>query len=159
VTPHQGTLDKLAFLAQVVAKEARHLNATTARLFNTPFTFERAATLDSDPDLAERVDAFVARFGRLQDTLGDKLLPALMAALGENPAPQIDMLDRAERLNLLPSAEDWMSWRLLRNQMIHEYVDDLNLLADALETAREAVPSLTQAAEAMIAEIERRGWS
>jgi hypothetical protein len=26
-------------------------------------------------------DAFVARFGRLQDTLGDKLLPALLKVL------------------------------------------------------------------------------
>jgi hypothetical protein len=159
MTPRQATQHRLSFLARVVAKEARHLNATAARLFSTPFTFERASKLDSDPDLSERVDAFVARFGRLQDTLGDKLLPALMTALGENLAPKIDVLDRAERLGLIPSAEAWMQWRVLRNQMVHEYVDDLRLLADALETAREAVPSLTQAAEAMIAEIERRGWS
>ena len=31
-----------------------------------------------DIDLAERVDAFVARFGRLQDTAADKLLPELL---------------------------------------------------------------------------------
>jgi hypothetical protein len=159
MTPRDATQDRLSFLARVVTKEVRHLSNTTDRLFSTPFTLERAIALDSDHDLAERVDAFVARFARLQDTLGDKLLPTLMTALGENPAPKIDMLDHAERLGLIPSAQAWMQWRLLRNQMIHDYVDDLNLLADALETAREAVPSLPQAAEAMVAEIKRRGWS
>jgi len=33
--------------------------------------------------LAERLDAFAARFARLQDTAGDKLLPALLTWLGE----------------------------------------------------------------------------
>jgi hypothetical protein len=53
--------------------------------------------MDSDEDLAERVEAFVSRFGRLQDTLGDKLLPNLLVFVGERPATVIDNLDRAER--------------------------------------------------------------
>jgi hypothetical protein len=43
----------------------------------------RAGTLRQDPEMSERVDAFVARFGRLQDTLGDKLLPRLLQWLAE----------------------------------------------------------------------------
>ena len=39
-----------------------------------------------------KVEAFVSRFCRLQDTLGDKLLPALLKALGEP--------DRALLINL-----------------------------------------------------------
>lgn len=62
-------------LAQRLAGDQAHL-----RLFGEPFTLERAGQLEHDPDLAERVDAFV---GRLQDTQGDKLLPRLLAALGE----------------------------------------------------------------------------
>ena len=46
-------------------------------------TPERAASLRTDIDLAERTDAFVARFGRLQDTVADKLLPALLDGLAE----------------------------------------------------------------------------
>jgi len=38
-------------------------------------TIEQLATLDTDDSLAERVEAFAARFVRLQDTLSDKLLP------------------------------------------------------------------------------------
>ena len=114
---------------------ARHLATTTERLFTVPFTPQRVADLEHEPDLAERVDAFVSRFGRLQDTLGDKLLPVLLSALGEKTAAVIDNLDRAERLGLIPSAEQWMEMRKLRNQMVHDYVEDPLVLADALETA------------------------
>ncbi|WP_157267757.1 hypothetical protein [Azohydromonas aeria] len=71
--------ERLLFLARVVEREARYLADTDGRLFELPMTLDRAATLPQDSLLAERVDAFVARFARLQDTLGDKLLPALLA--------------------------------------------------------------------------------
>lgn len=71
--------------------------------------------LESNPDLAERVDAFVGRFGRLQDTIGDKLLPSLLVLLGERPSAAIDNLDRAERLGFIKSTEDWMTMRALRD--------------------------------------------
>jgi len=158
VTLPANTRARLRFLIRVVIKEARHLETTNKRLFDKPFTKQQAASLDADPELAERVDAFVARFGRLQDTLGDKLLPALLAALGERPMPVIDRLDRAERLGLIPSSAQWMEIRQLRNQMIHEYVEDLSVLADALEMAHDSVAILVAASEAMVAEIERRGW-
>ncbi|BAO81810.1 DNA-binding protein [Serpentinimonas raichei] len=77
---------RLQFLVRVVRKECQHLASTDQRLFAEPFSPQRAAQLQTDPDLAERVEAFVARFGRLQDTLGDKLLPVLLLALGETPA-------------------------------------------------------------------------
>ena len=53
--------------------------------YSQPFSKERAATLPTDGLLSERVEAFVSRFSRLQDTLGDKLIPQLLMALGENP--------------------------------------------------------------------------
>lgn len=62
--------EKLRFLAESVQAEARHLATTDGRLFAQAMTAERAASLSIDIDLAERVDAFVARFGRLQDTGG-----------------------------------------------------------------------------------------
>lgn len=149
---------RLQFLMRVVRKECRHLTSTDQRIFGDPFTQERAGRLETDPDLAERVDAFVGRFGRLQDTLGDKLLPVLLVALGETPAAAIDNLDRAERLGLIVSADEWMTLRKLRNQMVHEYVEDLAVLASALQTAHDFVPVLTNAANNLIAEIEQRNW-
>ena len=79
----------------------------------------------ADPLLAERLDAFVARFGRLQDTVGDKLLPSLLMALAEPVGPAIDNLDKAEKFGWIESTEDWMEMRRLRNQMVHEYIEDV----------------------------------
>ena len=149
---------RLQFLKRVVRKECQHLVTTDQRLFGTLFTLARACQLETDPDLAERVEAFVGRFGRLQDTLGDKLLPVLLVALGETPAAAIDNLDRAERLGLIVSADEWMTLRKLRNQMVHEYVEDLAVLASALQTGHDFVPVLTYAANKLIAEIEQRNW-
>lgn len=149
---------RLQFLARVVRKECKHLATTDQRLFGDLFSLEKVARLEEDPDLAERVEAFVGRFGRLQDTIGDKLLPLLLSALGEKPSAAIDNLDRAERLGLLGSADEWMVMRGLRNQMVHEYVEDPVMLSSALQTGHEFVPSLMATACKMIAEIEMRGW-
>lgn len=149
---------RIKFLLRVVRKECKHLAITDQRLFHQPFTIETASKLESDVDLAERVEAFVGRFARLQDTVGDKLLPVLLKALGENVASAIDNLDRAERLGLLQSADDWMTMRQLRNQMVHEYVEDLAVLSAALSSGHTFVAQLINAAANMIAEVERRGW-
>ncbi len=151
-------VQRLAFLARVIRKECRHLEATDGRLFGEPFTRERALLLEDDAELAERVEAFVGRFGRLQDTLGDKLLPVLLVALGEKSGAVMDNLDRAERLGLLSSAEAWLAMRNLRNQMVHEYVEEPGLLAGALTAGHDFVPGLLAVAGMMLGEIERRGW-
>ncbi|OHC62802.1 MAG: hypothetical protein A3H93_03135 [Rhodocyclales bacterium RIFCSPLOWO2_02_FULL_63_24] len=148
---------RLQFLARVVSKECRHLATTDRRLFGGLFTLAQAEQLEADADLAERVEAFVGRFGRLQDTVGDKLLPLVLSALGEKASAAIDNLDRAERLGLINSADEWMTMRNLRNQMIHEYVEDPVVLTDALQSGHAFVPALIDAAEKMIAEIESRG--
>jgi len=150
---------RLQFLTRVVRKECKHLTTTDQRLFGGLFTLEQAARLEEDPDMAERVEAFVGRFGRLQDTVGDKLLPLLLSTLGEKSFAAIDNLDRAERLGLLKSADEWMIMRNLRNQMVHEYVEDPVVLSSALKTGHAFVPTLIETANKMCAEIERRGWA
>lgn len=83
---------RLEFLSRVAGKECTHLLDTDRRLFSDLFTIEMAQRVEADPVLAERLDAFVSRFGRLQDTVGDKLLPALLSALAEIPGAAIDNL-------------------------------------------------------------------
>ncbi|WP_294251988.1 hypothetical protein [Propionivibrio sp.] len=125
---------RLQFLSRVVRKECFPLACTDQRLFDKPFSVERAKQLDSDPEQAERVEAFVGRLGRLQDTPGYELLPLILIALGETPATMIDNLDRAERLDLIKSADDGLTMRKQRNQMVHEYAEDPIVLSSALQT-------------------------
>ena len=153
ITPSQTA--RLEFLTRVTHKECKHLLDTDGRLFSNLFTIEDAKKIEIDPMLAERLDAFVARFGRLQDTAGDKLLPALLAALAEKIGPAIDNLDKAEKLGLLESADGWMEMRRLRNQMVHEYIEDLAVLTSALRSGHAFVPELTAAARRCAAEAAR----
>ena len=154
----EGKLARLQALARIAGKELRHLRRTDARLFSRPFTPELAARLEEDDDLAERVDAFVSRFGRLQDTLGDKLLPRYLESLGERPAAFIDNLSRAERLGLIPNAEHWLELRKLRNRMVHEYIEDPAILAAALQEGHQAVAELARVCENLIEAMRSRGW-
>jgi len=153
LSPSQAA--RLEFLARVAVKECRHLLDTDGRLFGDLFTMEMAQRIESDPILAERLDAFVSRFGRLQDTVGDKLLPALLVALAETPGPAIDNLDKAEKLGLMDSADAWLEMRRLRNQMVHEYIEDMAVLSSALRSGHAFVPALVSAAERCVAQARR----
>ncbi len=143
-------LSRLVFLVETVTLEAQHLRQTDLRLFQRSFDAVRAADLRVNVDEAERTDAFVARFGRLQDTLADKLLPELLRCLAEPVGPAIDNLDRAEKLGLLRSADDWVAARKLRNRMVHEYVRNPAELAEALNEGHGLVSLLSDFAAAVV---------
>ena len=136
----------------------RPINVSSASLSLRSGTPVRAGALADNVDEAERVEAFVGRFGRLQDTLGDKLLPLYLQALGERLGATIDNLDRAEKLGLIPASDDWLAMRKLRNQMVHEYIEDRATLADALQAGHEFVPTLSAVVENILADMRARGW-
>ncbi|GHC35301.1 hypothetical protein GCM10008094_30550 [Aidingimonas halophila] len=134
------------------------MELTTQRLFSNVgvLTSQDVTAWIEDVDLSERLDAFVARFGRLQDTIGDKLIPSFLNYLGESVGPAVDNLDKAERFGWIDSADDWYSLRKLRNQMVHEYIEDMVILADALETGRQFVPALKNMSYRLADEVDQR---
>lgn len=135
--------ERLAFLLDTVQREQAHLLLTTTRLFAGKIDAAWVKALEAHPDLAERLDAFVARFARMQDTIGDKLIPELMRHMLETPGSALDNLDRMEKLGLLASVDDWVEARNLRNRLVHEYMQDPAAFAAALNRAAELVPLLT----------------
>ena len=106
--------------------------------------------------MAERLDAFVSRFGRLQDTVTDKLLPALLQAMAEPRGAALENLDRAEKLGWLDSADQWLEMRKLRNQMVHEYIEDRVVLTDALQAGHAFVPMMLAVASRLIGKTQQR---
>ena len=135
-------LARLCFLLDVVAREGHHLVDTHGRLFAEELDAEWLSRLEHDAILAERVDAFAARFGRMQDTLGEKLIPELLRCLAERPGAVLDNLRRLERLDLLASAAEWIEARNLRNRLVHEYVRDPEEFIGALKRSGELVALL-----------------
>jgi uncharacterized protein YutE (UPF0331/DUF86 family) len=83
------------------------------------------------------------------------LLPTLLNALAEKTGLAIDNLDKAEKLGLIESADAWMEMRRLRNQMVHEYIEDLAVLASALRSGHTFVPALVAAARRCVTEAQR----
>ncbi|RLA22762.1 MAG: hypothetical protein DRQ62_07420 [Gammaproteobacteria bacterium] len=153
---NEDKLERLIFLSRVVKKEIYHLNYSAEKVFKDVFTEQRAKRLADDEVLAEQVEAFTSRFCRLQDTIGDKLLPAWLEALGETTRVAIDNLDKAEKIGVLPSVEKWLELRQLRNQMIHEYIEDLTILADALQSAYIHLGFIVDVGESIIQDLENR---
>lgn len=156
MTDEEELAIRIRSLISIVGKELEYLQQTDARLFVEAFTAERAALLDCDAVFSERVEAFVSRFGRLQDTLGDKLVPLYLQLIGEKPKAFVDNLDRMEKLEIVDDADEWPRMRRLRNQMVHEYINDVNMFVKAINEAHEFIPSMVKTVHHLSNDIFRR---
>ena len=119
-------------------KEAAHLRYSQTTLFALPINLAWVQDLSQQPELAEKVEAFVSRFGRLQDHLGDKLLPRLAALMGENSKTLLDTLAIAEKAGWLASADAFIAARKLRNALVHETMLDAQNFLESLFAAQKA---------------------
>lgn len=127
---------------ELAEKEAAHLAYTHRTLFAQPIDLQWVHALVEREDLSEKIDAFVSRFGRLQDHIGEKLIPRFAALLGSEPKSLLDNLAYAERAGWLDSAETFVSARKLRNLLVHEYMAEAELFLESLQAADEATHML-----------------
>lgn len=128
-------------------EEARHF---------TPLQADHKGELSEDQ--VRTLDQLLFRFGKLQDTIGTRLLPAILQIVEEwqENAPFLDKINRAEKLGLLPSVEQWQILRELRNQTAHEYPDQPELVKANLARLLAHVPDLETIYQHMAAWIEQR---
>ncbi len=91
----------------------------------------------NDPEKVETIDAFLFRFSKIQDTMGEKLFPLILEILGEEARnkPFIDILNRLEQLELLPSANKWKELGKIRNLLTHTYPWEQEILTKELKQA------------------------
>lgn len=145
-------------LLRVTAREADYLARTAARVRAQRADLDWVASLPNNDDRSELLDAFVSRYGRLQDTLGDKLVPTMLKASLEQTGSQIDNLLRAEKLGWLASTEEWVALRAIRNRLVHEYVESPERLLEALQTALSGVDLLLRVQRRLQEEALRHNW-
>jgi len=81
------------------------------------------ASVYEDKEKIKTIDAFIFRFIKLQDFMGDKLFKTLLKSVGEykDNMALIDCLDKLEKLDIIETADQWMNYRLIRNKLTHEY--------------------------------------
>lgn len=102
--------------------------------------------VEADLALTRLGDQIVFRFIKLQDTMGNRLIPATLGRLSEpfEDWPMRDRLDRLEKLGVM-SASAWLGWRETRNRLAHEYPDDAALRWAALQQTIRAAGELVAA--------------
>lgn len=127
--------EKAQLSLKVAKKEATHLAYTQNTLFAQQIDLAWISDLEFNE---EKIDAFVSRFGRLQDFLGEKLIPVFANLLSENPKSMLDVLSFAEKMEWLEDAEAFISARKLRNLLVHEYMEDPAIFLDALFSTHKA---------------------
>jgi hypothetical protein len=96
-------------------------------------------------DEIEHIDQFLFRFAKLQDAMGEKLFMLLLEFLKEEHTrakPFIDILNRLEQLGLLENKNVWLELRKVRNNIAHQYEDEPQQAAEALNAIYAAKPIL-----------------
>lgn len=113
----------VAVLAEALAEARKWL----------PFTADSVQHITKEP--LRVLDQVAYRFTKLQDTMGRKVLPTILELAQEPIAPDAtfaEKLNWLERMGALPSAEEWKKLRVARNAIAHEYPDDPELRASAI---------------------------
>lgn len=103
------------------------------------------------------VDQILFRYTKLQDAVGERLIPATLAVLDE-PFEDWPMRDRLNRLEKLGYVDvlNWLSWREIRNRLAHEYPENPGLRFAALLAAINAARALAELYNAWRNRLEAR---
>lgn len=120
---------------ELAKKEMAPLAYTHSTLFAQRIDLQWVLSMSEREDLSEKIDAFVGRFGRLQDHIGEKLIPRFAALLGESPKSLLDVLAYADKFGWVSNAEAFVGARKLRNLLVHEYMADAELFLESLRSA------------------------
>jgi predicted nucleotidyltransferase len=87
-----------------------------------------------DAHAIKNIDQYLFRFSKLQDTTGEKLFRLVVQDFIENIDRMtfIDILNQLEKIEILENAQEWRVLRDIRNNIAHQYDDDPEEMADAL---------------------------
>jgi hypothetical protein len=127
-----------------LAQCERHAEVMNDALLQIPVPLTEAQLREASPELVRRLDQFVLRFTKLQDTLGTHVLRQFAAQVLAEPVEEwafIDVLGLLERRGYL-TVDEWALQRSTRNVLTHEYPDNPLRQALALNAAIDAARQL-----------------
>ncbi len=117
-----------------------------------------AAVEKMDRHLAVFTDAFLKRFESLVSQLQDQVWPRAAAFENEDPVPlsRRDIMELMDKLRVLDSADAFRDIAKLRNRLSHAYIHDPVRIAQRLNEAYAAAPTVLRALETAEAWAARR---
>jgi hypothetical protein len=94
------------------------------------FPLTKASYESFDDNHVSYLDQFLYRFSKLQDSIGQKLFKAVLSYKKEEVSNKsfIDIVNRLEQLEYLQDVDAWFVLRDIRNQLAHDYEDDVDEL-------------------------------
>ena len=97
-----------------------------------PLSAPRYQSLSDDE--VEAIDQYLFRFAKLQDTLGQRVFKLIVSEYEENieTFTFIDILNRLEKIGVLEDVNIWKKLRDVRNDIAHQYDDEPQQMAEAL---------------------------
>lgn len=97
-----------------------------------PLSGKRYSTLSNME--VKNIDQYLFRFTKMQDTIGEKIFRLIAEDFVEdiNKLTFIDTLNQLEKVRILDSVEDWKNLRKIRNNIAHQYDDEVDEMADAI---------------------------
>ena len=116
-----------------------HLNRAE-QAFKEINQFNLDSSLFQDFEAIKTFDYFIYRFSKIQDYMGEKLFPAVLDMLGEYKSSLAfkDILNKLEKLEIIPSAQKWMDYREIRNTLTHEYPDNEQEIIEGIKLSLSA---------------------
>ena len=82
------------------------------------------------------LEAYLKRFASLQDYLGAKIFPLLLEIAGISATKMSEVLYYIEKEGIIDSFEDWVFLREIRNNLEHDYPEELE---EALNDLKKCV--------------------
>ena len=125
-----------------IDKHKERLNYAKSKIEKWQLTQE----LLENPEIVETIDSFIFRFSKMQDSMGEKLFPLILEILGEETRnkPFIDILNKLEKLEFIPSANEWKKLRNLRNSLTHTYPWEKEILLEEIKEALSAADKIVE---------------
>jgi len=122
----------------IAIKEYKKLIDDLSKEYNIydPFIFNTLS-----PEKRAILDAYLKRFASIQDFLGSKIFSLLLEIAGVSCSKMSEVLSNIEKENIIDSLEKWIELREVRNELEHDYPEELQ---EALDDLKYCIDSFEQ---------------
>ncbi len=93
------------------------------------------------PEKRAVLDAYLKRFASIQDFLGAKIFSLLLEVAGISANKMSEVLANIEKENIIDSLESWIELRDVRNELEHDYPEELQ---EALKDLKYCIDQFEQ---------------
>jgi len=123
-------------LNEALATSFLHFNRAESN-YKEIIEYSIDSSIFQDNEKIKTIDAFIFRFIKLQDFMGDRLFKQLLIRVGnyKDNMSLIDILDKLEKLEIIENADRWINYRNIRNKLTHEYPDNEDEVIDGIKMA------------------------